>query len=102
MATTERATGRDRKARATKNASSQLGSRLRQARERKGITLRAMARTIGVSPGLVSQIERGTVTPSVGTLYNMASQLGIVLDDLFVSSEAHKSQVAARTPQSDA
>jgi transcriptional regulator with XRE-family HTH domain len=50
------------------------------------MTLRALARAIGVSPGLVSQIERGTVTPSVGTLYNMASQLGIVLDDLFVSS----------------
>ena len=45
-----------------------------------------MARSIGVSPGLVSHIELGTVTPSVGTLYNMASQLGIVLDDLFVSN----------------
>jgi transcriptional regulator with XRE-family HTH domain len=54
------------------------------------MTLRAMARTIGVSPGLVSQIELGTVTPSVGTLYNMASQLGIVLDDLFVRTGAVK------------
>lgn len=71
-----------------KDASSQLGSRLRQAREHKRMTLRAMARAIGVSPGLVSQIELGTVTPSVGTLYNMASQLGIVLDDLFVGNGA--------------
>jgi transcriptional regulator with XRE-family HTH domain len=62
------------------------------------MTLRAMARAIGVSPGLVSQIERGTVTPSVGTLYNMASLLGIVLDDLFVSTGALKRKPQTSTP----
>ena len=57
-----------------------------------------MARAIGVSPGLVSQIERGTVTPSVGTLYKMASHLGIVLDDLFVSTGALKREPQTSTP----
>jgi transcriptional regulator with XRE-family HTH domain len=91
MALPKRPSKRAEKLKSAKDASSQLGSRLREARERKGITLRAMARAIGVSPGLVSQIERGTVTPSVGTLYNMASQLGIVLDDLFVTSASRNS-----------
>jgi transcriptional regulator with XRE-family HTH domain len=71
-----------------------LGLSIRQAREKKGMTLRAMARAIGVTPGLVSQIERGIAMPSVGTLYNMASHLGIVLDDLFISTGA-----LARKPQ---
>lgn len=63
--------------------SKDLGSRLRQARERKHFTVRGLARFVGVSPSLVSQIERGRVTPSVGTLYAIANQLELVVDDLF-------------------
>ena len=57
-----------------------------------------MARAIGVSPGLISQIERGTVMPSVATLYSIASFLGIVLDDLFISSGALPRKPQASTP----
>jgi transcriptional regulator with XRE-family HTH domain len=60
-----------------------LGSKLRQARERKGMTVRGLARYVGVSPSLISQVERGRVMPSVGTLYSMANELGLVVDDLF-------------------
>src|SRR3990172_5278166 len=44
-----------------------LGARLRSAPEQAGISLRELARRIGVSASLVSQIERGSVKPSVGT-----------------------------------
>jgi len=98
MASNPRSSGRKERSRATKDAVNGLGLSLRQAREKKGITLRAMARAIGVSPGLVSQVERGTVTPSVGTLYKMASRLGIVLDDLFVSTGALKRDPQTSTP----
>ena len=60
-----------------------LGARLRAAREQAEVSLRELARRIGVSPSLVSQIERGSVRPSVGTLYSMANELGLLLDDLF-------------------
>src|SRR2546425_5641439 len=63
--------------------SKDLGLRLRQARERKGFTVRGLARYVGVSPSLVSQVERGRVMPSVGTLYSIANQLELVVDDLF-------------------
>jgi transcriptional regulator with XRE-family HTH domain len=63
--------------------SKDLGTRLRQARTRKGFTVRGLARYVGVSPSLVSQIERGRVMPSVGTLYSIANQLELVVDDLF-------------------
>jgi transcriptional regulator with XRE-family HTH domain len=60
-----------------------LGARLRAERERRGMTLREMARRAGVSPSLISQIERGLAAPSVGTLYAMTTVLGLVMDELF-------------------
>jgi transcriptional regulator with XRE-family HTH domain len=59
--------------------SKDLGTRLRQARMRKGFTVRGLARYIGVSPSLLSQIERGKVMPSVGTLYSITNQLELVV-----------------------
>jgi DNA-binding XRE family transcriptional regulator/quercetin dioxygenase-like cupin family protein len=64
-----------------------FGRRLRQEREGRALSLRELARRIGVSPSLVSQIERGLVTPSVGTLWSIASELNLTLDELFNSSE---------------
>jgi transcriptional regulator with XRE-family HTH domain len=64
-------------------ASKGLGSRLRLARERNGMSLRELARRVGVSPSLVSQIELERVKPSVGTLYSMSNELGLLLDELF-------------------
>lgn len=63
-----------------------LGQRLREARERQALTLRELARRVGVSPSLVSQIERGLVAPSVGTLWSLTSLLGVPLDGLFGES----------------
>ena len=60
-----------------------LGIKLKSARERTGISVRGLARRVNVSPSLISQIEHGRVTPSVGTLYAMVNELGLGLDDLF-------------------
>ena len=67
--------------------SSAIGPRLRQAREEKNMSVRGLARYVGVSPSLVSQIERGRVMPSVGTLYSLANELGLVVDDLFTGAQ---------------
>src|SRR6267154_2315814 len=71
------------KAAASRARISNIGPRLRQAREYKRMSVRGLARYVGVSPSLVSQIERGRVMPSVGTLYSIANELGLVVDDLF-------------------
>src|SRR5436190_10503926 len=70
-------------ANASRARASNIGPRLRQAREHKNMSVRGLARYVGVSPSLVSQIERGRVMPSVGTLYSLANELGLVVDDLF-------------------
>jgi transcriptional regulator with XRE-family HTH domain len=77
-------------------ASSGIGPRLRQARERKNMSVRGLARYVGVSPSLVSQIERGRVMPSVGTLYSIANELGLVVDDLFGGTQS-KSKTRERS-----
>src|ERR1051325_4882987 len=76
--------------------SSGIGPRLRQARERKNMSVRGLARYVGVSPSLVSQIERGRVMPSVGTLYSIANELGLVVDDLFTGAPS-KSRARERS-----
>jgi transcriptional regulator with XRE-family HTH domain len=61
----------------------ELGARLRAARSARGLALRELSRRIGVSASMVSQIERGSVMPSVATLYKLVSELGLSLDELF-------------------
>lgn len=57
-----------------------LGGRLRAAREDAGISLRELARRIGVSASLISQIETDKVQPSVSTLYAIVTELRVSMD----------------------
>ena len=65
-----------------------IGPRIRAERARREVTIRALARVVGVSPSLISQIETGKSQPSVSTLYGITSTLGLSLEDLFDASEA--------------
>jgi len=62
-----------------------LGSRLRAERERRRLSQRELARRVGLSASLISQIETGQSQPSVGTLYAVVTELGLSLDSLFRS-----------------
>lgn len=64
---------------------SHLGPRLREARLRARLSLRAAARELGVSPSFVSQMENGKSQPSVATLYSLAQLLGVSVDELFAA-----------------
>lgn len=65
--------------------------RLRAERERRGISLRELARRVQISPSAISQIETGRARPSVATLWAIVTELGMSLDDLFAqeAAEAH-------------
>ena len=65
-----------------------IGPRIRAERARREVTIRALARDIGVSPSLISQIETGKSQPSVSTLYAMTTALGLSLEDLFAPAAA--------------
>jgi transcriptional regulator with XRE-family HTH domain/mannose-6-phosphate isomerase-like protein (cupin superfamily) len=72
-----------------------VGEGLRAHREEAGLSLRALAREVGVSPSLISQIEHGKATPSVGTLYAIVSILGVSLDELFFDGPRGSAAAAA-------
>jgi transcriptional regulator with XRE-family HTH domain len=64
-----------------------LGVRLKRVREKSGMSLREVARQLGVSASFVSQMENGKSQPSVATLYSLAQLLGISIDELFATDE---------------
>ncbi len=63
-----------------------LGPRLRLVRTSRQLSVRELARRVGCSASLISQIERGVSVPSVGVLYSLATQLGSSLDYLLFGS----------------
>ena len=56
--------------------------------QRRGLSVRELARRLAVSPSLISQIERGKATPSVATLYAITTELKLSLDELFAGAPA--------------
>jgi transcriptional regulator with XRE-family HTH domain len=75
---------------------SKIGSRLREEREKRGVSLRELARRVGVSPSLVSQIELDRVNPSVSTLYALVTELGMTMSDVFGDGEPAEPVAASR------
>lgn len=61
----------------------QFGSKLREVRERKGLTMKEVAEHSNVSESLISQIERNKVSPSIETLLSISDVLGIDMEYLF-------------------
>src|SRR5699024_7972172 len=60
----------------------ELGPRLREARQMRGLSLRATAGRAGISPSLLSQVETGKVQPSVSTRYALVSCLELSSDQI--------------------
>src|SRR3954453_16510266 len=80
---------------------SKVGGRLRATRERQGISLRELARRIGVSPSLVSQIELDRVNPSVSTLYALVTELGVTMSDVFADESPTAPRVVREKAEHD-
>jgi transcriptional regulator with XRE-family HTH domain len=60
-----------------------LGMRLRELREGAGVSLRALAARLGISPSAVSQIERGVMRPSVSRLIAYVGAINVPLSAVF-------------------
>lgn len=78
---------------------SELGSRLRAERVRQKIGVRELAREVGVSASMISQIELGRAQPSVSTLYAIVQHLGLSMDQLFQPDNGHPPHAPAAEPQ---
>jgi transcriptional regulator with XRE-family HTH domain len=65
------------------DTAARIGERLAALRAGRGLRVVELARRAGVSPSLVSQIERGQSRPSVTTLVALAEGVGAPIDALF-------------------
>lgn len=59
-----------------------IGVRIREARLARGLTLQALADVSGLSPSMLSLVERGRASPSIGSLIVISSALGSTMSDL--------------------
>lgn len=84
--------------RVTRPDHGRMGERLRLERQARGLSLRELAQRLGVSASLISQVETGRANPSVSTLYAIAAELDVSLDELLF--EERRPQAAGEAPAS--
>jgi len=65
-----------------------LGKRLNEMRMARGLSLRALAKETGLSPTLLSQIEREVTEPSLTTLRRLSGVFGESMSALFADPQA--------------
>ncbi len=75
-----------------------VGERVRELRAAAGLTVRELARRIGVSASHVSQVERGIGSFSVPALYAVAAELGVQMHEILDPQAPVPSVSAAPVP----
>jgi transcriptional regulator with XRE-family HTH domain len=83
-----------RNERAAQPDQGRMGERLRVARRAQGLSLRELSQRLGVSASLISQVETGRANPSVSTLYAIAAELDVSLDELLFGDRRSRGQAA--------
>jgi transcriptional regulator with XRE-family HTH domain len=76
-------TGLGERAQSGGDLAGDIGRRLAAHRGRRGMRVAELAREVGVTPSLISQIERGMSRPSVSTLFAIAQALDVPVDAFF-------------------
>jgi transcriptional regulator with XRE-family HTH domain len=64
-----------------------IGSKIRALRVKKKLGLAQLGEHTGLSPALLSKIERGNLFPTLPTLLRIAMVFGVGLDHFFVETE---------------
>ncbi|WP_413282415.1 helix-turn-helix domain-containing protein [Vibrio sp. MA40-2] len=63
----------------------EIANRLKSVRKRKGLSLDATSKLTGVSKAMLGQIEREESSPTISTLWKIASGLGTSFSGFFAS-----------------
>ena len=67
-----------------------IGSETRRLRKSLDLTVMELALASGVSAGMLSKIENGAISPSLGTLKALAEAFNVPITQLFVETEEHR------------
>lgn len=67
----------------------EIGSKIRDIRKRKKITIAQMSDKVGLSKGFISNIENNNTSPSLNTLQTIATYLDVPLPYLLLEKKQH-------------
>jgi transcriptional regulator with XRE-family HTH domain len=67
-----------------------IGSQVRDYRKHAGLTVSELASAADISPGMLSKIENGQISPSLSTLQYLSSALNLPLTMLLASYEGSR------------
>ncbi len=76
-----------------------VGTRLKELREIRNISMRTLATKSGLSANALSMIERGKTSPSVSTLYKLADALGVSITAFFGTATERKQVIFLKADQ---
>jgi transcriptional regulator with XRE-family HTH domain len=82
--------------RAQRTGLGSIGGKVRELRTEQGLSVRTLAARTGFSPSFISQMEAGTVSPSIASLQKVAEELGVSLGQFFSSLESVPREVVRR------
>jgi transcriptional regulator with XRE-family HTH domain len=74
----------------------EIGSKLRALRLRKKLGLVELGRHTGLSPALLSKLERGKMFPTLATLLRIAMVFSVELDHFFTDHRKHRALAIVR------
>src|SRR6266702_5440758 len=83
----------------TANTLAAIGVRIRELRQARGLTLQELADVSGVSTSMLSLVERGRASPSIGSLIVIASALGVAMSDLLVNGTESAEKIVVRASE---
>lgn len=73
-----------------------ISKKITEYRTSKNLTIKDLANMIGVTPSLLSQIEKGTANPSINTLKQISNALDIPLFNFFINDESTENLIVRK------
>lgn len=84
---------------ATASTLAAIGERIREVRQQRNMTLQVLADSTKLSVSMLSLVERGRASPSIGSLIVIASALGTTMSDLIASEPNSDDDLVVRANQ---
>ena len=74
-----------------------IGARIRETRLLRGLTLQELAAVTDLSPAMLSLVERGRASPSIGSLVVIANALKLTMSELIATDQPDDDRVVIRS-----
>ncbi len=74
-----------------------IGNKIKKLRKKNGLSISLLSEKSGVSTGLISQVERNLVMPSVENLWKIAQALNVNVGYFFEENTSHEDLIVRKS-----